>query len=55
MNQITNNKQEDKLRANTKPSKQFIENNKHYCGTCKDTVCCNKGKDKYAYCCGGPE
>ena len=49
---IVNDKEEDKIRAETRPSKEFIEKHRHYCKTCKDSICCNKGKDQWAYCLG---
>ena len=54
-NEIVNDKKEDEYRDKHGPSKEFVEKHRHYCKTCKDSVCCNKGKDIYAYCCGGPE
>ena len=51
MNEIVNNKAEDKYRSEHGPSEAFIKSQQHNCKKCADTVCCNKGKDRITYCC----
>lgn len=53
IHQIVNEKNIDEIKDKNPPSKSFIEAHHHYCKTCNDKICCNKGKDKWAYCAGG--
>lgn len=53
--QIVNEKNIDEIKDKNPPSKSFIEAHRHYCKNCNDKICCNKGKDKWAYCAGGEE
>lgn len=55
MNQIVNDKKLDEIKDKNPPSKSFIESHRHYCKTCNDRICCNKGKDRWAYCARGDE
>ena len=50
MNEIVNNKAEDKYRSEHGPSEEFKKSQQHNCKNCASIVCCNKGKDEIVYC-----